>query len=247
MAPTPMPTARAQRRAGDKGMRVLIYAIAVALVLVFAGAAYIATQVLGVSKAPRTAVERNILMLQSVVQEKPTSSKAWGDYVKSLIEARQFARAESALDEARAVVGTTTAVQVEQVRLLQARGRTRQALDLAEDVVVVARAEKKTKLDSAMAAGITGGFNFPDLVNILVMRGDLLVGEKRYDEAVKSYTEALEEDSTMADVRVSRAEAYLAAGDAEAARKDFETALEMLPDYEPALEGLEKTKTEGAK
>jgi tetratricopeptide (TPR) repeat protein len=68
--------------------------------------------------------------------------------------------------------------------------------------------------------------------------GTSLMGLGRFTEAVAAYTKSIELMPTRAETRIGRGRAFLALGDKEAAKKDFEYALMIDPSNGPAKEAL---------
>ena len=61
---------------------------------------------------------------------------------------------------------------------------------------------------------------------------------KVYDEATKHYTRAIEADPTYVEAYYNRGVCYETVGNISMARLDYEKAIELRPDYNPAKEGL---------
>lgn len=233
------PSRKARR---DGVTRVLTYASLLVAIGVLALLAYIAYALLAAPKVPRTALERDVLRLEVIVEENPRSPRAWSDYIQSLTKAGLHARAARTIGEARSAVGTATAVTIEEARSRHARGRSEEALELLDGAVEQARGEYDAAVAALAAKGVVSAPKPVDLIAALLLRGEVMRGLGDWRGVVDAYTEALELDRTMADIQVARGTAYLELGDATAARRDFEGALRFIPDYEPALEGLERAK-----
>ncbi len=65
---------------------------------------------------------------------------------------------------------------------------------------------------------------------------------KVYREAIKHYTNAINADPNYADAYYNRGVCYETLGDIGAAKRDFEKALEIRPDYQAAKDGIERVK-----
>ncbi|MBK7855429.1 MAG: tetratricopeptide repeat protein [Bacteroidetes bacterium] len=63
---------------------------------------------------------------------------------------------------------------------------------------------------------------------------------KVYDEAAKHYTRAIEADPSYVEAYYNRGVCYETLGNISMARVDYEKAIEIKPDYEPAKNGLSR-------
>lgn len=227
----------------DPVSRWLVYAALVAAAAVLALLAYAIYASITGPRAPRTALERDIMALESIVVHNPKSPHAWGDYVKSLVVAGRYGEAARVVADARSEVGTATAVHIEEARLHFARGKEDRALELLDRAVTQANAEMEAQRASQVAKGVTVAPDSTDIIAANILKAEVYERLGMWREAVDAYTAALEHSGSMADVLSSRGEAHLELGDATNARADFERALEFIPDYEPALDGLKRSGT----
>lgn len=220
----------------------LVYATLLTAVAVFALLAYVLYSLLVAPRAPRTAVERDVMVMATIVEQAPQSPHAWGDYVRALINAEDYGRAGRVLQDARSAVGTASPVLIEEARLLDARGRTDEAIEAVDIAVAQAEAEVAERTAALAAKGVVQQPDTSDVVDAYLLKARILVSMDRREEATDAFGEALALKPSMADVLVERGELYLEIGDATSAAADFESALEYIPDMESALQGLERTK-----
>ncbi len=233
--------ARARHRGPDL-TRWMTYGALVVAIAVLALLVYIAYSLLVAPKVPRTALERNIMQLETIVEQYPQSPHAWSDYIHSLVDAGLFSRAAKTIEAARSSVGTAAAVSIEEARLLHAQGDIGGAKAVLETALVQAQADYDRALAEAAAKGLAAAPKPVDLVAGHLLRAAVTRDLGDLQAAIDSYTRILDLDRTKADIRAARGEAYLDLGDAASARDDFEETLRFIPDFEPALEGLKRVE-----
>ncbi len=248
MTPTDtMPT----RKAFDPTVRWLAIASFAVVVLILTLALWIVTTGIMDPPAPRSFYEKQIELLEQVVQEKPKVAAAWGDWARALIVAEQYSAAERVLKRGEKAVGTKTPeLNLEWARLALARGDEDKALKLADKTLEVTKAFRKKELDALAEKAI-----FPDprvvrgpvMAAAAAMKADLLAAKEQWAEAAKAYTIAVYEQPESADYLVKRGAVYIELGEEKKARADFERALTYIPDFEPALTALERLEKGGSK
>ena len=229
---------------GSSLNQALIIAIFVLLVAVFMVVLWAAADGLFQRQAPRSFVERQIDMLETVVLEKPESEEAWADYALALIAAKQYRRAEDVLNRANDAVGDDVAdILLVRAHLAQARGDSASALDLTDQAIKGALEFREKELTRMAEQGLTPDATVvkgPILASAYYFRGQLLAEQEKYDEAVEALGRALVEESTSADVLVLRGNLYIELSNEASATADFEKALAFIPDFQPALDGMER-------
>jgi len=227
-----------------RGNRRLVVAILVIAVLALTGALYAVAGNLFNRTTPRTYVERQVDMLESVVQEKPTSEEAWADYALALVAAGQYSKASTVLDSADETLGGEVVdVIYVRARLAAADGDPEAALELVEKAIKVGVDFRIAELARLAEKGVFlegQSIKGPILASAYYFQGSLHAEKGQWDQAVTAFGNAVKEEPSSADALVARGNAYIELGDLPAARADFDKALSMIPDYQPALEGLEK-------
>jgi tetratricopeptide (TPR) repeat protein len=185
---------------------------------------------------PRTAVERQVRVLQGALADDPKNVEAWAEYVKTLSALGQYSAARRKIEEADAALGKRRAeIAVESARLAMLEDAMDQAVKSGEQALKLAREEAAKEAEKLARAGV---LSEPD--PRVELKAQLLLAEiysraSKPEKVLESYTAALELDPTMADVLVERANLYLASGDRKKAIGDLKKALTFIPDYEPAL------------
>lgn len=235
---------RGRSETGDPITRWLIFAIVSVVVLVLTLGLWIVATGIFNPPAPRTYHERQLDLLEQVVKKKPKVAKAWADWVRALTAAKQYSSAERVLARGEKAVGKDTPeLNLERGRLLMARGKMKDAETQLAKALKITSDVRKKELDRMQALGILPN---PRLIKGDVMReitslqGDLYASEKKWPEAVKAYGLALFEDPQAADLLVKRGAVYIEMDEPKKAKADFDAALKFVPDFAPALTGLER-------
>lgn len=202
--------------------------------------------------APRTYSEKQIDLLSTVVAQKPDVPEAWRDYALALIAAKQYGQANRVIEVGLRKAGKDSPeILATRVTLLIVQDKPDEALKLA-DKVLGSISDKRAALVEEMAAkGVTlDATSYPNrqtAEDLNLMRGDIFASKKQWESAVKAYSGAIAENPTNADTLVKRGNAYLKLSETAKAKKDFQRALEFIPGFEPAAQGLEDAKKAGDK
>lgn len=240
---TPASTKRPRRDPAEVNRWLIAAIIGVVVLILTVGLWIVATGIMN-PPTPRTYHERQLDLLETVVKQKPKAVSAWSDYVRALTAAKQYSAAQRTLARAEKVVGKDTPeLALERARLTLARGDQKQgaaelakALKITQDLrkeVLAEFAKKGVVVDPKIIKG-------PVMAEIARLQGDQFASEKKWPEAIKAYSIALVERPTDADLLVLRGSVYLETDDAEKAEADFKQALEYIPDFQPALDGMKR-------
>lgn len=225
-------------------VRVLLYAIFGVLALIFMVILWAAATGLFQRQTPRSFVERQVDMLESVVKEKPKSEEAWADYALALIAAKQYTTAETVLDRADKAVGKDVVdIVLVRAHLAEARGDAGLALELTDKAIKSGLAFRAKEMRRMAEEGLTPDPNVvkgPILGAAYFFRAQLLAEAGKKQEAVEALDRALAEESTSADALVLRGNLHADLSNVESATADFERALAFIPDFQPAIEGMER-------
>lgn len=239
-----MPVTRTSRP--DRTVRVLTWAVAIVILAVLTGFAYVAASGVLQPHSPRTAVENATLTLEQDLESAPEDPEVWADYIGVLTYAERFTEASAAVEDAYASVtaSMTVPVQLAELGLLYAQGEHDRVLDLSDgvlaDIDATVELERASLLDEDIdpAAIEDMSLGATERVTVYVLRAKVYRDLDQWDDVIAETTRALEQDPLAADIMTLRGIAYAASGDEAAARSDFEKALEF--GHEPAAEELDK-------
>jgi len=110
-------------------------------------------------------------------------------------------------------------------------------------ITLVLAAIVSLTLGSAMVFSSASGVDIRGMVAV----GERYLSEERYDEAVEILSKAIDVEPRYVPAYVDRAVAYTALGDNEKAIADYETAIELEPEWEeelrPDIEALKPAET----
>ncbi len=227
-------------------VRALTWAIAVVILAVLTGFVYVAVSGVLQPHSPRTAVENATLTLEQDLKATPEDPKIWAEYINVLTYAERFPEATQAVEDAFASVeaSMTVPVQIAEINLQFAMEEFDTVLELSEaalvsiDETVELEREALLEKDIAEAAIDDMSLGASERVSVRVVRAQVYREREQWDLVIAETTSALEQDPLAADVMTLRGIAYAAQGDEEAARADFEKALEF--GHLPAREELDK-------
>lgn len=223
--------------------RVLVVAIFVVLAAMLTLLLWAVAAGVFQRQAPRTFVERQIDMLESVVKEKPKSEEAWADYALALVAAKQYSRADDVLNRAEKATGKNVIdLELVRARLAYARGDEAAALKLTEKAIKDGLEFRLKEMGRLASTGLTPDptlIKGPILASAYYFQAQLLADREEYDAAIEALNKALVEEPTSADALVMRGNLYIKSSNEASASADFAQALKFIPDYQPALDGLE--------
>ncbi|MHB1136238.1 MAG: tetratricopeptide repeat protein [Coriobacteriia bacterium] len=167
-------------------------------------------------------------------------SDAVASYARALISDGQLGEAGRIIDEFRSIEATSASprVTMEEARIEWMRDNTDEALALMEIALADCEELREARAKSLRSRGISVDPEVPEIIDVALLKADFLESLDRTQEAVTALDHALEEKPTMADVLVRRGGLHATLGDEKKARADYERALQMIPDYAPAIEGL---------
>lgn len=229
---------------GDPVVKWLAISAVAVLVLILTAGLWVAATGIVDPPAPRSYHERQIELLEVVVKQKPKAPRAWADYARAHIAARQYTQAGRVLDRGEAVLGTKTPeLTLERARLAVAKGDEDEGLKLVTKSLAVTTALRKETIQEFAAKGVTVDprtVHKREMASAADLQGDLLAAKKQWPEAVKAFSTAVYEKPESADYLVKRGAVYIEMNDPEKARADFKRALLFVPGFEPALTGLKR-------
>jgi|GEM_PF-1536192 len=233
----------------DSVSKRLALVAAVLVIILLSGVVYALYNGVMSVRAPRTAVEARLSTLELAVQQYPTSGDAWRDYIETLVYSGQTGEARRQLERARDLVAglETGPVAVAELTILWTSGDTAAVLERGEvlyDEQVAIREEWIAAREAESKVAIFPQETKPEvLVELLAYTARAYGADGDWSSAIDKLTLALSVEPRAANLLVMRGDAYLRNGQFDEARDDFETALTYIPDYEPALSGLEALET----
>lgn len=247
-APTPPPSAAAPaypQHKGDPVTRWLIVVIVAIVILVLA--AILSALFFGVfntSGAPRTQVERDLKYYSQALESGKATSQTISFYIDTLIRAGQLSKARDTLDQAlKSVKKDKSYVFASQANLSLAEQDYQAAVKNADKAMAEAEKElaafKQRNVENNRRED--AGAAMPDsFTSAALVKASALLALKNVKGAIDAYDAYLKVSPTDADILVLRGQKKAENGDNKGAEKDFRAALKFIPDYQPALEGLQK-------
>ncbi|MDI6901752.1 MAG: tetratricopeptide repeat protein [Anaerosomatales bacterium] len=231
----------------DPVVTYLRFGIALVIITILVSAIYVLVQGVFSDRAPQTALESSIAIARSATEQLPANGQAWGDYIRLLVVAEEYGKAQEAIADAREnVAGASLAwVNNAELRYLIATGKNEEAVELAPRFVqqdIDWRAEVANELAQQGVRATAETLPSDSTVELWMLKATAEGGVGDWESAIESLTFGLKYQPNSADLLALRGNAYLAVGDTEQARKDFEAALKYVPDYAPALRGLEEVQ-----
>lgn len=235
-------------RASDRMIRFLGWSIlAVALALItFAG--YVVIRVTGL-QPPRTYLERQLDVAELATKASPDAPKAFADYAAALTAARQYSKAQSVLADALDRMPNSPELMLQQAHLYLARGQDDKAIEWVDKTLKSVQDIRQKREEALAQQSISGDVTvwYSDTaIDAAMLKAAVLYDRKDYEGAITMFNRALQEDPQQSDVRSAKADAEVELGRFDAAIRDYKQALQFIPDFQPALDGLKRAE-EGAK
>jgi tetratricopeptide (TPR) repeat protein len=227
----------------DAVNRRLLIAVLAMIIAVLGVVGWLVYSVVVLAAAPRTAVEREVMKLESLSRTQPNNGEVWADWATALIASGDLQKAADVISRGSTVASDTAPIKVAEARLLVRQSRPGDAVKIL-DTLVKSMLEQETSRAKALAAADTvvprDVLTSPFLVDAQILRGDVLAGQGKVAEAIVAYSFALERNPQMSDVLAARGDLYARSGKPEDAERDYRKALTMLPDFAPAIDGLKR-------
>lgn len=229
----------------DPVTRGLWIAIAVVGVLLVTGIAFALVSGWLTPSGPRTALEARAITAADSVRKVPASGQYRYDLIVTLGLSGQDRQARQQVDLAKQQL---KGIQLPYAYLGEATldlngSRFRDAVKAA-DAGLKAQADAWT-VEKKRLAKLAIQMNEPESMQPVQIQLDLvkaqaLVKLGDWKGSAEALTAALTLAPRSADVLVLRAVTYRQMGDLDKARADYKTALEFVPDYQPAIDGLKQ-------
>jgi tetratricopeptide (TPR) repeat protein len=223
-------------------MRLTLAAVVVVAIWIAGLVSAILFGVVTQPKAPRTVVERDLVVYRETVQSGTADTKTWAHYIDVLITAGQLSEANtvinSTLSEAKA---DRSFVLAERARLRLVERDFAQAVVSADEAIAAAEKEHDAEISANESGAAARDVPLPESWGLAILtKASALTEAGDHAAAVKAYDSYLADNPTDSEVLVRRGDQKAAAGDTSGATSDYQNALEYVPDFVPALDGLKK-------
>lgn len=195
---------------------------------------------LSLRHAPRSTAERSVTEAEAQANFDPSKSDNWVRLAYAYAEAGRYRDALTAIERGRPVAkGSLDVVQADVLRM---SGQYREAIPYYDKALTYIDQEEQKAFRAQEKKGIFT--RQPNQARAVAMYGkglcQLELGDAKKAAAnIKAASDIVPTDSVML---VSLGDAYIVAKQPKLAEKAYKQALKMIPDYKPALEGLEKIK-----
>jgi tetratricopeptide (TPR) repeat protein len=222
--------------------RAVTVLLAIVLVLVVAVLAVLGTVMyvaLQTEDVPRSAAERDVLIAQDAVHSDPSSAERWAALALAYARSNQWSDHDSALDAARTVDSSHPSIGYVEGIAAQLQGNMEEAEEILAATMASSRDYYERVREDQESRGITAPVREAYVIESGIALARIYVDQGRLEDAYRTFTEVLDEDSTMADVLAERGDVAAQLDRLDDAREDYEAALRLVPGYPQALEGLE--------
>lgn len=195
---------------------------------------------LSLRHAPRTSAERSVTEAESQANFEPGRSDNWVRLAYAYAGAGRYRDALTAIERGRPVAkGSLDVVQADVLRM---SGQYREAIPFYDKALAFVDLEEQKAFRAQEKKGIFT--RQPNQARAVAMYGkglcQLELGDaKKAVVSIKAASDIMPTDSVML---VSLGDAYVLAKQPKLAEKAYKQALKMVPDYQPALEGLKNVK-----
>lgn len=229
----------------DSVNRTLGYVIIGLVVVGLTGVLYVLLAGIVNPPSPRTLTETELVIAEAGVRTSPQSGDAWSDYVGTLTRLERYREAESQLEKGRKQLKGQNLLKINLagVDLYGKMADNEKSLKLAEQCVEDYKKLEAEQIKTEAAKGITVAREqvAPKVATkVYFTAARAAARSEKWKVATTYLTEALFYDPLGSDILVARGDMYAKMGESDKARADFEKALEYIPDYAPAKQGLDK-------
>jgi tetratricopeptide (TPR) repeat protein len=203
--------------------------------------------------APRTQVEAALLDAQAAVKKNPGSGQAWAQLAGAQYAGGDTRSAWNTIASARKSVSDRTIllVNTKELDFLLIEGKNAEVVKKGTEFIKLEAKYQTEALNKQAQKGITIPASLQNNAEALKLFVDKATAEGnlgQWKASIKTLDEAMLLDDTAADLLTMRGWAKLRAGDKSGAKKDFQRALQFMPNDPSATQGLnEATSTVPAK
>jgi cytochrome c-type biogenesis protein CcmH/NrfG len=138
----------------DAVNRRLLIAVLAMIIAVLGVVGWLVYSVVVLAAAPRTAVEREVMKLESLSRTQPNNGEVWADWATALIASGDLQKAADVISRGSTVASDTAPIKVAEARLLVRQSRPGDAVKIL-DTLVKSMLEQETSRAKALAAADT--------------------------------------------------------------------------------------------
>lgn len=218
------------------GWMTLVAILLLLVVVVAAGS--VVYFILALRGAPRTAVERQIIAAEAAASAEPTVEN-YQTLGYAYLAAGRYRDALTTIERGRKVKNVSEFDLLE-ADVYRMEGQHERAIETYEKAAKKNEAEYQRLVKEYQRRGILLLPERRTYVSIMIGKGESLIELGKTKEALKAYEEAVKWDKTNSFALTRKGELHAKLGDIKKAKAAFEEALRFIPDYKPALEGLER-------
>lgn len=208
------------------------------VVLVSALAFVIYLQGLG---APRTAAERDIARYRAAIEREPAEVRTHIDLAYAYASGERFDEALETIDRAERMTDDPRAdVRLAHADVLRVAGRHQEAIPIYDEAATLAEEEHKLATAERARSRIFTPIPNETLAAVLYGRAISKWESGESDGAIDDLNAASEITPNDASMLVTLAGFQAESGDTSAAAASYRAALQFVPDYAEAIQGLRR-------
>jgi tetratricopeptide (TPR) repeat protein len=230
----------------DPVVRVLT-GVLVVVVLLFL-TTIVAALFLGVlgSETPRTTRERDLVVGQYEVDAGNTDPMVWKQYIAALVDSGRIQEAQQVVDRGMQVIDNRPGADMTfaQTQVYYSDGKYEDAIATATegmDALTAYHEAQKNTDDTPESKGQPISDNYWGMLYLRAVSHREL---GQLEQALEDFDVYLAEKKAASNVLLERGDLRLELGDREGAEADYRQALVHIPDYQPAIDALEKLGVE---
>ncbi len=220
----------------------MVRAILLLLAVALAGTASLVFYLLSMRGAPRTQNERNIATYEAAVKEQPKEVENWGRLAYSYAGAQRYREALATVDKARQSFKGNPLLDIAHADILRMSGRTEEALKVYEAAEKTSVSFWNKRIQEEKKRQIDFQRSNPFLIEVYIGRGLSLSDLGRPSEALQAFDTASRLDPQNAFVLAYKGDMLLELGKTDEAEASYMEALNYVPDYLPALRGIQRLR-----
>lgn len=230
----------AERPADPVVTLLLVVALSlIAILLATTAAFYIFLQTL--NQAPRTVAERDVSTWETVVAERPSDSNGWANLAYAYAEAGRYSDAVDAADDGERIAEEPL-LSLVRADVLRVAGRYQEAFDAYGEAEKAVKAQMKKTAEQRRKVGVYSDLKDDSMMRVYFGRGVASHELGDLDAAIADVEKAAKLAPDQVNVVVAMGDLYAEAGKTAKAQAAYKQALEYVPDYKPALDGLQRLK-----